>query len=191
MRPEWLWDRNISVDKIQKILKDTHHERFVATAALLLSRNNVPKEIFAQYLNRKIFVQHWSRIKRQMRKDAWNDPRIIFWQAVYEKLLAEFKQKGISIRPMKEEKIVNDLARQIADKLKNFRRNLHLTQKELADRIGISQQIISRIEKGRDDMRLHTLVNIFSFLGEQIVIESRSAWMPNKISDGKKEVVHA
>ena len=191
MRPEWLWDRNISVDKIQKILKDPHHERFVAIAALLLSRNNVPKEIFAQYLDRKVFVQQWSRIKRQMRKDAWNDPRIIFWQAVYEKLFAEFKHKGIPIRVMKEEKAVNDIARNIAEQLKTLRRDGNLTQKELADRIGISQQIISRIEKGRDDMRLFTLVKVFSFLGEQIVVEPRSAWMPDKISDGKKEVAHA
>ena len=110
---------------------------------------------------------------------------------MYEKLLSEFKQKGVSFRPVKEEKPINDLARQIAEKLKTARQDLNLTQKELADRIGISQQIISRVEQGRNDIRILTLEKIFRFLGEQIVIESKSAWVPNKISDGKKEVIHA
>ncbi len=181
MRPGWLWDTNISVEEIQVILKDPQNERFVSIAALLLSRKNTPKEIFAEYLDQKIFVQNWVRIKRQMRKDSWNDPRIVFWQAVYEKVASGFKAKGIAIRPTKEVKAVNDLARQIVEILKANRKKLNLTQKELADRIGISQQIISRIEKGRDDMRLLTLSRVFSFLGEQIIIDSRPSWIEGKV----------
>src|SRR3989338_7628425 len=124
MRPGWLWDTNISTEEIQKILKDPENARFVNIAALLLSRKNTPKEIFAEYLDQKIFVQHWGRIKRQMRKDAWNDPRIIFWQAVYENVATEFKEKGIAIRPTKEAKAINDLARQIAEKIKVYRQNI-------------------------------------------------------------------
>ncbi len=181
MRPEWLWDRNISEEEIKNILSDAENKRFAEITALLLSRNNEPKKIFDQYLDRKTFVQSWARIKRQMRKDSWNDPRIIFWQAVYEKLASEFKQKGLVVRPIKEEKAVNNLAKQIAEKLKAYRQGMNLTQNELADRIGISQQIISRIEKGRDDMRLLTLVKIFSFLGEQIVVDSRPSWIEGKV----------
>lgn len=191
MRPEWLWDKNISVEEIQAILKDPQNERFVNMAALLLSRNNAPKEVFEQYLDRTIFVQNWARIKRQMRKDSWSDPRIVFWQAVYEKLISDFKEKGIVIRARREDIIADEIPQQVAEKIKAARQDLGLTQEELAERIGISQQIISRIEKGRNDIRLSTLEKIFCFLGEQLVIESRSAWVPGKLSDGKKEAAHA
>ncbi|OGX27944.1 MAG: hypothetical protein A3D10_00115 [Omnitrophica WOR_2 bacterium RIFCSPHIGHO2_02_FULL_48_11] len=182
MRPEWLWDKNISSEEIKKILKDPRHERFLNIAALLLSRNNTPREVFARYLDQKIFVQNWARIKRQMRKDAWNDPRIIFWQAVYEKLGAEFMAKGIALRPAKMEEPADQLIRTIAEKVKLCRRSLGLTQGELAEKIGISQQIISRVEKGRNDIRLLTLEKIFNFLGEQIIIDSRPSWIERRIS---------
>lgn len=189
MRPEWLWDKDVSIEEIQRILKDPQNERFVNMAALLLSRNNTPKEIFDQYLDKMILVQHWARIKRQMRKDTWNDPRIIFWQAVYEKLVADFKEKGGVIRPAKQEKAVDDLIRQAAEMVRTYRQKSKLTQSELAKRIGISQQIISRIEKGCADMRLLTLNKICQ--GEQIVVESRPLCYPLRISDGEKEVFHA
>lgn len=191
MRPEWLWDRNISVKEIQNVLKDPEHERFSELAALLLSRNNAPKEIFGQYLDKKIFVQNWARIKRRMRTNAWNDPRIIFWQAVYQKLALEFKREGIPIRPSKQEKIKDNLIQQVAQMVRTRRQAMDLTQSELAEKIGISQQIISRIEKGRDNMRLLTLEKVFRFLGEQVLFYSRSVWDPNKISDGKREVSYA
>ncbi len=181
MRPAWLWDRNMSIEEVKAITQDSLNPRFAEMAALLLSRNNAPKEIFEEYLDKKMFVQNWNRVKRQMRKDSWNNPRIIFWQAVYEKIASEFKEKGIPIRQVKEVKAIDDLPRQIAEKLRVYRQNLNLTQKDLADRIGISQQIISRIEKGRDDMRLLTLSKIFSFLGEQIVIDSRPSWIEGKV----------
>ena len=171
MRPEWLWDRNISIKQIQNILKNPQGKRFVEIAALFLSRNNVPKEVFDQYLDKIIFVQHWSRIKRQMRKDAWNDPRIIFWQAVYKKLVSEFQKKGMATRPEKEEQQIDELSRQIAEKIKSARQETGLTQNKLADKIGISQQIISRIEKGRTDLRLLTLEKIARGLGRGVRVE--------------------
>lgn len=191
MRPEWLWDRNISIEEIKSILRNPQHERFVEISALLLSRNNIPKEIFEEYLDQVLFTRNWGRMKRQMRKNSWNDPRIIFWQAIYEKLVAGLKDRGITIRPRKENIISSGLDQQIVERIKMFRQDSGLTQSELAERIGISQQIISRIEKGRNDMRLSTLEKIFRFLGEQLIIESRSTWVPDKISDGKKEVAHA
>lgn len=171
MRPEWLWDKNISIEEVQKILKDPQNERFINVAALLLSRNNMPKDIFEQYLDKKIFVQNWARIKRQMRKDAWNDPRIIFWQAVRDRLGAEFLAQGIVLRPVKQQEPVDEFIRRIAEKIKACRKSLGLTQSELAEKIGISQQIISRVEKGRNDIRLLTLEKIAQGLGRVVNVE--------------------
>lgn len=191
MRPEWLWDRNIPLEEIKNILRTPQHERFAEIAALLLSRSNTPKEVFEEYLDQVIFVSNWGRIKRQMRKNTWSDPRIIFWQAIYEKLVAGLKDRGIAIRERKGTSASSELNQLVAEKIKSARQNLKLTQSGFADRIGISQQIISRIEKGRSDLRLSTLEKIFRFLGDQVVIEARSAWIPGKISNGEKEVAHA
>ena len=143
MKPGWLWDTKMTVEEIQAILKDPQQERFVTTAALLLSRNNAPKEVFDEYLDKKLFVQNWNRIKRQMRKDSWNDPRIVFWQAVYERLVAEFKEKGLVIRCPAKDEAPNWFAGQIAQRIKAAREESGLTQNELAQRIGISHWLSS------------------------------------------------
>ncbi len=57
--------------------------------------------------------------------------------------------------------------------IKGCRHGLGLTQGELAKRIGISQQIISRIEKGYNDMRLLTLEKIAQGLNKKVNIELR------------------
>ena len=171
MRPEWLWDRDISIEEVQKILKNPDSDRFVGIAALLLSRNNNPKEIFDQYLDRTIFVQQWARIKRQMRKDSWNDPRIIFWQAVYEKLVSEFKEKGIPVRVVKKERESHELCRGIGERIRNLRQQMGLTQADLAKKLGVSQQIVSRIEMGQDNMALLTSKKVAQGLGKEVSID--------------------
>lgn len=171
MRPEWLWDKKISEREAQNIFKDPENARFVPTAAALLSRTNTPRENFARYLDKEAFVQNWARIKRRMRKDNWNDQRIIFWQAVYDKLAAEFLAKGIALRPARDEGPVDELTRQIAEKIRDVRQASGLTQGELAEKIGISQQVISRVEKGRSDIRLLTLEKIARALGRAVNVE--------------------
>ena len=54
-------------------------------------------EVFKEYINREDFFICWNRIKKQMRKNSWNDPRIEYWQAIYDTLrkipeIAELKQ---------------------------------------------------------------------------------------------------
>ena len=191
MRPDWLWDRNISMEEIKRILKNPQSERFGGIAALLLSRNNIPKEIFNEYLDQKTFVQNWARIKRQMRKDAWNDPRIIFWQAIYTKLVSEFKEKGMAIRSAKGQMVRDESCQRIGNEIKDKRQKMDWTQNELAERLGVSQQIISRIENGRDNMSFLTIKKIYQVLGEPFNIEAPNAFDPHKRSDGKKEIAHA
>ena len=41
---KWLWDRKITVGKAREILANPKNKSFVDLAALLLSRNNVPRE---------------------------------------------------------------------------------------------------------------------------------------------------
>ncbi|MEZ4924615.1 MAG: helix-turn-helix transcriptional regulator [Crocinitomicaceae bacterium] len=55
--------------------------------------------------------------------------------------------------------------------LKEERLQAHLTQEELADKIGAKKSYISRIENGKTDIQLSTLYKIFELgLGKKITI---------------------
>jgi ribosome-binding protein aMBF1 (putative translation factor) len=56
----------------------------------------------------------------------------------------------------------------IGEQLKEERRKAGLTQEELAERIGTKKSFISRVERGRADIQLSTLVKLFHGLGRQV-----------------------
>ena len=169
MKNNWLWDRKISFSHAKKILKNSKDKRFIHLAALLLARNNEPKEVFGKYLDPLVFCRYWAVIKKRMRQDKWTQPRIIYWQAIYEHLRDKYHKKGIAFRkeiPSGKSPLYEEVARQIS----SIRKELGLSQKELAKKLGASQQLISRIEKGRENISLCTLNNISHALGRKIEI---------------------
>ncbi len=170
MTVDWLWDRNIPLKEIEEILNNERHPRFPEISALLLSRKNAPRDVFSQYLDKKIFVVNWPRIKRKMRTNKWNDPRIVFWQAVYEKLLAMFREKGIAIRQAKGNGQADELCQHVGEQIKFLRQKDGLTQKDLAGKLHISQQVISRIEKG-GNISLLTIEKIAGVLNNKVVVD--------------------
>ena len=58
----------------------------------------------------------------------------------------------------------------IGEQLKMERLNAGLTQEELAERIGTKKSFISRVEKGRADIQLSTLVRLFHGLGRHVSV---------------------
>lgn len=171
MKRDWLWDKKISERQAAKILSNAAHPEFVSLSSLLLARKNNPREIFREYLKPEDFCRNWARIKRRMRKDAWNNPRIEFWQAVYERLLEKYRAKGVDIFRKGEEKVVDDFCLWVGEKIKLLRKQRNLTQEMLAKRLSISQQMISRVESGRENISLLTLKRIIDELGVKISIE--------------------
>jgi len=170
MKADWLWDKKISEAEVKEILHDENSKKFVELAAVLLSRNNIPREVFEEYLDKEVFLRNWIKIKRRMRQNRWNDRRIEFWQAVYEKILEVYKKKGFSARQKRTAELDDDLCKSIGKKIKEIRKSMHLTQKALANKMGISQQIISQIEKGRHNATLFTIKKIAKVLGKDIDI---------------------
>ncbi len=169
MKKDWLWDRKLSVFQAKKILKNPKHRNFNLVASFLLSRKNEPKEVFREYIDPFLFCKYWAVIKRRMRKDSRNEGRIVFWQAVYEKLMDKYRKQGVRFRKtltLPKDTICKMLAKQI----RNIRKQLGLSQKELAKKMGISQQLVSRIENGRENISLATLKNISKALGKRIEI---------------------
>lgn len=56
----------------------------------------------------------------------------------------------------------------LAQTLKEERKRAGLTQQELADRIGTKKTYISRLENGKADIQLSTLLRIFEGLGRRV-----------------------
>ena len=172
MKSNWLWDRKTSVNEVKKILRNPKNEKFLKFAALLLSRENSPKEVFTKYLKPINFCRNWRLIKKVMRKDNWNEPRIEFWQAIYEKLLEKYRRKKIQINGFeKEVKPIDELCQAVGGKIENIRKQKGFTQKQLAKKMKVSQQLISRAESGRENISLITLKKIVSSLGSEILID--------------------
>ena len=171
MKNNWLWDRKIPASKIDSILKDDNHERFAEIAALLLSRNNVPREVFDNYLDKKIFFKNWPKIKKNMRRNNWNDHRITFWQAVYEQLTKMFKEEGVKIPLRRHKPPTSEICLTVGKKIKKLREEARLTQKGLSEKLCISQQVVSRIERGRDNVSLGTLQKFSKALGKDISVD--------------------
>jgi DNA-binding XRE family transcriptional regulator len=168
MKDNWLWDRKIADSEAKKALKNPGTEAFFTIAALLLSRKNEPNEVFKNYIDPIIFCKNWAGIKRKMRRDKWSEPRIIFWQAIYEKLADRYRRKGMVFREPAPPK--KPFCEAIGKKIAAIRREQGLSQKGLAKKIGVSQQLISRIEKGGENISLSTLTNIAHSLNKTVEI---------------------
>ena len=67
------------------------------------------------------------------------------------------------------ERIINNIAEMIVD----ARKNVHLTQSELAEKVGTTQSVISRIESGSSAFipSLETLVRIASALDMKLQLQ--------------------
>ena len=172
MSSNWLWDKKVSINSAKKILRDADNKKFLGFTALLLSRQNSTREVFTQYLNPIDFCKNWQKIKRVMRRDNWNNPRIEFWQAIYEKLIEKYSNKKIRINNLKKQaEPADELCKTIGSKIKSIRKQNGLTQKQLAGKMKISQQLISRIENGRENMSIIALKNVVAALNLRVFLD--------------------
>lgn len=174
MKNDWLWDKNIPEEKIKKALSNEEDPDFVKISSLLLSRNNEPAKVFKNYLDAELFYRNWNAIKKEMRANKWDDQRIIFWQAVYEKLAREYKSRGVAVRNAAARKPADPVCARIGARLVEERKNKDLTQSALAKKIGISQQMLSRIETGRANLSMSTIQKIADKLGYKVEVELKS-----------------
>lgn len=58
----------------------------------------------------------------------------------------------------------------IGEQLKDERLKAGLTQEELADKIGTKKSFVSRVENGKADIQLSTLVKVFRGVGREISV---------------------
>lgn len=60
---------------------------------------------------------------------------------------------------------------EFAEILRNRRKELNLTQEELAEKVGNKRAYIARIEKGETDMQLSSFISISQALGIKLKTE--------------------
>jgi len=169
---DWLWDKKVSIGAAKTILGNPRDKHFLSFAGSLLSRKNIPKEVFKYYLKRRDFVLNWNRIKRQMRKNSWNDPRIEYWQAIYEKLREKDEFKNVRLfREEKAERRETAVFEEVANRIKIIRKQKGISQKVLAGKLKVSQQVISRVESGRENVSLSTLKKVADGLGAKLSVD--------------------
>jgi len=170
MKEDWLWDRKTNTSEVKKILQDPDDAKFILMASLLLARKADPREVFKDYLDPVLFCKNWQRIKKRMAQDKWGNPRIIFWQAIYEKLLDKYRKKGIRLARERETVPRDSVCEAIGREIRRVRKEQGLSQEEMAAKAGVSQQLISRIEKGKENISLITLKKISKALGRKVEI---------------------
>lgn len=166
MPADIFWDRKTTKQEAQNILKSDSDPKFVEYASLVLSRVGKPKEVFDTYLSKITFLKNWRKIKRRMRKDNWNDTRIIFWDEVYSVI-----SQDIDKRELKEKREpISEEARVIGGIIRDARQKKQLSQKELAQSADMSQQFVSFLENGYLNISLSTLKKVLDCLGLELSI---------------------
>ncbi len=168
MSKSWQWDMGRSDREIRNILKNPEHPSFIHYAALLFARTNVPKQVFKEYVTKLNFCLYWPTIKRRMRKDKLNQDRLHFWEEIYRHLKEDMQAKGIKLRQPSRLKVEDSLKSKIGKRIREIRRSKKMTQADVEQGTGFTQQFLSKIEQGTENVSLDTLERIQKFFNEPI-----------------------
>lgn len=167
-----IWDRNFSKEEVARVLKNENDQRFVEFAALLLSRTNQPKTVFAEYLSKAAFCNNWRRIRLRMRKNKWNDSRIMFWDEIYRVVRPTLDKAELKKEPARYLSVDQDI-KQLCEQIRQARKKQGLTQTDLARKAGQSQQSISFVERGYVNVSLRTFKKVTDALGLKIGLSQK------------------
>jgi len=77
---------------------------------------------------------------------------------------------GTPALPIPKQQSDRRAAVELCEALKQHRLRHHLTQTQLADRVGMQKEFISRIENGRVDVQLSTFLKIVDGLGLRMMV---------------------
>ena len=156
MKINWLWDTTLSEARVKKILHNEKDPRFFIYAEKLFSRVTEPKEAF-HYVSKESFQRKWPVIRKRIEKDTWAKAKSNFWQGVYE--------QSESLHNIPQQRLT------IAQRIKELRIKKGYTQVEMAKRLGVIQQYVSRLESGHENLTLDTLQKIAQVFSMNLTIQ--------------------
>ncbi len=157
---KYFWDiSEKALKETAKILKNPKHQRFPVKMVIFLSRCDKPKELFS-LIPKHAFVEAWPAIRTQWIKQARQSDFRDWWETIYEQLAEGHEwthRKSASAMPV--------FFRKFGALIKEMRIRKGLSQKQLAHRIGMKQPDISKIEEGRKNITMYTVMRFCNVLG--------------------------
>ena len=164
VKHNWLWDVKSNEVEVKKILRNDKDPRFLLYAGILLSRNNDPDYVF-QFIEKEVFCRYWPLIKERLDRSGWFSPyKSNYWRPIYDKTVCELRQEGKDVSKFPAIPITKDQFH-LALQIRKLRKQAKFNQKDLAIRLGVKQQYVSKLETGRVNPSVDTLgkiANIFS-----------------------------
>lgn len=160
MIAKYFWD--LSADALRKtksILKDPRHPEFSRRMVTLLSRCDQPSELFS-IVTKEAFADLWPRIRTYWVKRSRRSDSRDWWETLYEQLSETIQRKEIRARGE-----APAFLRGFGSVIREERIAKGLSQKQLALRIGMKQPDISRVEEGKKNVTLFTLMRLCKALG--------------------------
>lgn len=157
---KYFWDlKEKALKETKGILKDPGNPKFNERVVTLLSRCDKPGELFS-IIPKKKFVEIWPGIRtywiKRIRRSDFRD----WWETIYEQILEKYQH-----RQKKAKGGAPVSFRNIGKEIRDARIQKGLNQKQLAFRIGMKQPDISRIEEGKKNITLFTLIRLCKVLG--------------------------
>lgn len=155
---KYFWEYNAqALKEVEKILKDPLHPQFVIKAYTFLSRCDKPKEVF-EIIDKEKFIENWPKIRRYWLKKRQSEDFLYWWDSIYEVILKKKRIKRV------QKSYINKDLKRIGEFLKEKRLEKGYNQKDLALKTGLRQPDISKIEKGKINITLETLLRICKVL---------------------------
>ncbi|MDD4910178.1 MAG: helix-turn-helix transcriptional regulator [Candidatus Omnitrophica bacterium] len=152
---KYFWDLNRkSLRGVKKVLRDPNHPDYARRMVALLSRCDSPRELFS-VVAQKEFIRAWPKIRSHWVKMSRQSDFRDWWETIYEQLIEKYRHTQ-----KKSPGRMPDLYRKVGMMLKEARLEMGLSQRQLAQIAGMKQPDISRIEEGRKNITLYTLMRL-------------------------------
>lgn len=161
--PLWSYS-GLSDEELKSILSDPDHDQFVPMAVRLLESSLKVDEVF-EYIEPEIFSEHFDRIKKSFGRGEQSQKHRRFWKRMAEQ---GKKQLGIETtqptrKPSKD--VASETAERIGQRIRKLRREEGISQSELANRLNVSRQVISRLENGKHNPSFEKIKRVLNALG--------------------------
>jgi DNA-binding Xre family transcriptional regulator len=159
MIQKYFWDLNKqALRETEGILQNVSHPKFLTRMVAFLSRCDKPRELFS-IISKEKFIEVWPKIRSYWLKTSRNSDFRDWWETIYEQLLENFQHKykrTLGKNPL--------FFQRFGQLIKQARISKDLSQKQLASNIGMKQPDISRIEEGKKNITLYTLMRLCKIL---------------------------
>ncbi|MBW2552854.1 MAG: helix-turn-helix transcriptional regulator [Deltaproteobacteria bacterium] len=157
---KYFWDlKEENLKETERILKNPKHSQFTKRMVTILSRCDKPKELFS-IISRKKFVETWPKIRIYwMKHTRWSEFRD-WWETIYEQIIEQHQKRS--------KKIAGEAPasfREIGRVIKETRIEKGHSQKQLAHAVNMKQPDVSKVEEGKKNVTLFTLIRLCKTLG--------------------------